>query len=68
MSERTHITVAGAPEGFDAKLILAELAKGQPVCHIARDDKRLAAVQSALAFFAPGVPVFVFPAWGLPAL
>ncbi|WP_439508531.1 transcription-repair coupling factor, partial [Yoonia sp.] len=34
-----------------------------PVCHIARDDKRLAAVQSALAFFAPGVPVFVFPAW-----
>ena len=63
MSERTHITVAGAPEGFDAKLILAELAKGQPVCHIARDDKRLAAVQSALAFFAPGVPVFVFPAW-----
>ncbi|MDA0721648.1 MAG: transcription-repair coupling factor, partial [Proteobacteria bacterium] len=63
MSERTHITVAGAPEGFDAKLILAELAKGQHVCHIARDDKRLAAVQSALAFFAPGVPVFVFPAW-----
>ena len=63
MSERTHITVAGAPEGFDAKLILAELAKGQPVCHIARDDKRLAAVQSALAFFAPGVPVFVFLAW-----
>ncbi|MBR2572922.1 MAG: transcription-repair coupling factor [Loktanella sp.] len=63
MSEFTHITVAGAPEGFDAKLILAELAKGQPVCHIARDDKRLAAVQSALAFFAPGVPVFVFPAW-----
>ncbi|MDA1154446.1 MAG: transcription-repair coupling factor [Proteobacteria bacterium] len=63
MSERTHITVAGAPEGLDAKLILAELAKGQHVCHIARDDKRLAAVQSALAFFAPGVPVFVFPAW-----
>jgi transcription-repair coupling factor (superfamily II helicase) len=63
MSERTHITVAGAPEGFDAKLILTELAKGQPVCHIARDDKRLAAVQSALTFFAPGVPVFVFPAW-----
>jgi transcription-repair coupling factor (superfamily II helicase) len=63
MSERSHITVAGAPEGFDAKLILTELAKGQPVCHIARDDKRLAAVQSALTFFAPGVPVFVFPAW-----
>ncbi|WP_019953669.1 transcription-repair coupling factor [Yoonia vestfoldensis] len=63
MSDRTHITVAGAPEGFDAKLILAELAKGQPVLHVARDDKRLAALQSALAFFAPAVPVFVFPAW-----
>ncbi len=63
MSDRTHITVAGAPEGFDARLILAELAKGQPVLHVARDDKRLAALQSALAFFAPAVPVFVYPAW-----
>ena len=63
MSDRTHITVSGAPEGFDARLILAELAKGQPVLHVARDDKRLAALQAALAFFAPGVPVFVFPAW-----
>ncbi|MBR2655227.1 MAG: transcription-repair coupling factor [Loktanella sp.] len=63
MSDRKHITVSGAPEGFDAKLILAELAKGQPVLHVARDDKRLAALQAALAFFAPAVPVFVFPAW-----
>ena len=63
MSDRNHITVSGAPEGFDARLILAELAKGQPVLHVARDDKRLAALQASLAFFAPGVPVFVFPAW-----
>ena len=47
-----HVTVGGAPEGFDAKLILEELEKsGGPVVHIARDDKRLAAMQAALAFF-----------------
>ena len=63
MSDPKHITVSGAPEGYDAQLILAELSKGQPVVHIARDDKRLAAMQSALAFFAPHMPVFVFPAW-----
>ena len=63
MPPNNHITVSGAPEGFDAQLILQELSKGQPVCHVARDDKRLAATQAALRFFAPDVPVFVFPAW-----
>ncbi|WP_296431399.1 transcription-repair coupling factor [Yoonia sp.] len=63
MSNPNHITVSGAPEGYDAQLILAELSKGVPVVHVARDDKRLAAMQSALAFFAPDIPVFVFPAW-----
>ncbi|MCG3266140.1 transcription-repair coupling factor [Yoonia sp. I 8.24] len=63
MVNNTHITVSGAPEGHDAQLILAELSKGAPVVHIARDDKRLAAMQAALAFFAPDIPVFTFPAW-----
>ncbi|MCO4848416.1 MAG: transcription-repair coupling factor [Yoonia sp.] len=63
MTTPKHITIAGAPEGFDAKLILAEVAKSGPVVHIARDDKRLAAMQSALTFFAPDMPVIVFPAW-----
>ncbi|MGJ8622435.1 MAG: transcription-repair coupling factor [Yoonia sp.] len=63
MSDPKHITVSGAPEGYDAQLVLAELSKGVPVVHVARDDKRLAAMQSALAFFAPDVPVFTFPAW-----
>ncbi|WP_439154681.1 transcription-repair coupling factor [Yoonia sp.] len=63
MADPKHITVSGAPEGFDARLILAELAKGGPVLHVARDDKRLAAMQAALAFFAPDMPVFTFPAW-----
>jgi transcription-repair coupling factor (superfamily II helicase) len=63
MANPKHIIVSGAPEGYDAQLIIAELSKGAPVLHVARDDKRLAAMQSALAFFAPAVPVFVFPAW-----
>ena len=63
MADPKHITVSGAPEGYDAQLIIAELSKGAPVLHVARDDKRLAAMQAALAFFAPDVPVFTFPAW-----
>jgi len=60
----SHITVSGAPEGFDAQLILNEVAKtGAPLVHIARDDKRLAAMAAALRFFAPDMPVYTFPAW-----
>jgi len=58
------IRVGGVPEGYDAKFLLSELAKnGRAVLHIARDDKRLAAMAEALQFFAPDVPVFTFPAW-----
>ncbi|MEO1555087.1 MAG: transcription-repair coupling factor [Pseudomonadota bacterium] len=63
MSQQDHITVSGAPEGFDAKLILDEVAARGPVVHVARDDKRLAAMQAALRFFAPDMPVLVFPGW-----
>ncbi len=64
MKSKTHLTVSGAPEGFDASLILKEIAQAQtPVLHIARDDKRLAAMQAALRFFAPEMPVVTFPAW-----
>jgi len=64
MTEASHITVGGAPEGFDAQLILKEIAKtGAPVCHVARDDKRMEAMRAALAFFAPEMPVIAFPGW-----
>ncbi len=64
MTSAKHITVGGAPEGFDARLILDEVAKsGAPVLHVARDDKRMEAMRAALAFFAPDMPVFVFPGW-----
>jgi transcription-repair coupling factor (superfamily II helicase) len=64
MKSQSHITVCGAPEGLDAKLILDEVGKsGAPVLHIARDDRRLTEMQAALAFYAPEMPVVVFPAW-----
>ena len=64
MKAPNHVTVGGAPEGFDAKLVLNEIVRsGGPVCHVARDDKRMEAMRAALAFFAPQMPVFVFPGW-----
>jgi transcription-repair coupling factor (superfamily II helicase) len=64
MTELTRITVGGAPEGFDARLILQEIERrAAPVLHVARDDKRMAAMQAALRFFAPDMPVITFPAW-----
>ncbi len=60
-----HITLSGAPEGFDARLLLDELAraKGAPVLFIARDERRLRAMQDALAFFAPQTRVITLPGW-----
>ncbi|MFI0395995.1 transcription-repair coupling factor [Paracoccus jiaweipingae] len=58
-----HLTLSGAPEGFDAALLARELSRGQPVIHIARDDRRMAAMRQALAFFAPDAVVVDFPAW-----
>ena len=63
MSDPAQITVSGAPEGFDASLILKELEKASVVVHVARDDKRMAAMAEALEFFAPHVPVLKFPGW-----
>lgn len=60
----TDLRVGGAPEGYDGKVV-ADLARqhGGPVLHIARDDRRAAAMADALAFFAPDLPVLRFPAW-----
>ncbi len=61
--------ISGVPDGFDARVIAditkAARADGQPGLHlhIARDDRRLNALESALAFFAPDVKVIAFPAW-----
>ncbi|SHI31313.1 transcription-repair coupling factor [Wenxinia saemankumensis] len=60
----SHVTVSGAPEGFDARLILDEIARsGSAVLHVARDDRRMEAMRAALAFWDPSMPVVTFPAW-----
>ena len=63
MASHTKITASGAPEGFDAQLVLREVTAHGPVVHVARDDKRLEAMRAALAFFAPDMPVVTFPGW-----
>ncbi|MGB3279802.1 MAG: hypothetical protein WBA92_11470, partial [Pseudorhodobacter sp.] len=62
-SPNTRIILGGAPEGFDAQLLAKELARGAPVIHVARDDKRLEAMRAALAVAAPEVAVLELPAW-----
>ncbi|SFQ27645.1 transcription-repair coupling factor (superfamily II helicase) [Roseivivax halotolerans] len=64
MAGDTQILMGGAPEGFDATLLLREVAtRDGPVMFVARDDKRLARMAEALAFFDPSMPVLSFPAW-----
>ena len=64
MSDLSHVIIGGAPEGFDAELILNEVERCDgPVVHIARDDKRLAALQEAIRFYAPDTPLLIFPSW-----
>ncbi len=58
-----RILLGGAPEGFDARLLARELARGQTVIHVARDDRRMEAMRAALAALAPEVAVVDFPAW-----
>ena len=55
--------ISGAPEGFDASLILKEFNSGNTLIHVARDDKRLASLKSDLKFYSPNLSVLEFPSW-----
>jgi transcription-repair coupling factor (superfamily II helicase) len=58
------INLSGVPEGFDAYILTKYISKHDTsVAYIARDDKRLEALRSALWFFDSTLPVFSFPAW-----
>lgn len=65
------VLIGSAPEGLDA-LTLGRVARGlyeedagkpASIVHVARDDKRLAALEAALRFFAPDVRIIALPAW-----
>lgn len=67
--DRQDLILSGVPEGLDA-LVLSNLLReplpdGSPglLLHVARDDRRLAALETALKFFAPEAKVVAFPAW-----
>ena len=61
--------LAGVPEGLDALLIARQAAEahaakpGAMILHVARDDRRLEALEAGLSFFAPDLKVIPFPAW-----
>ena len=57
------------PEGYDA-LALTQLLRDRSrtnppgaIIHVARDDRRLDALEHALAFFAPRTRLVSLPAW-----
>jgi transcription-repair coupling factor (superfamily II helicase) len=58
-----RILLGGAPEGYDARLLARELARGQVVIHVARDDRRMEAMRTALSVMAPEAVSLEFPAW-----
>lgn len=63
------MTIARVPDGFDA-LVIADMARGlrnrevpAVLLHVARDDRRMASLETGLAFVAPEIEVLTFPAW-----
>ena len=69
-SRPKDLLLTGVPEGLDALVLggmAQELAPGAtepaPVLYVARDDRRLEALEQGLKFFAPGVAVTSLPAW-----
>lgn len=58
------LTLAGAPEGFDA-LVMADIARarGGLTAFVARDTARAGAFVEALKFFAPEIEAVLLPSW-----
>ncbi len=71
VASRGRLTLAGVPQGFDA-LVVADLARqlhakgnqsSPELVVICRDGPRMQAMETALAFFAPGIEILPVPAW-----
>jgi transcription-repair coupling factor (superfamily II helicase) len=69
LKQSPHVLITGVPEGFDGRVI-ADITRAarsgeQPGLHVhvARDDRRLEELQTAVAFFAPDIAVIPFPSW-----
>ena len=62
------LTIHGAPEGYDALLLLKRAAEhaaeyGGTLVHVARDGQRLERLAETLTFFAPDAEILRLPAW-----
>jgi transcription-repair coupling factor (superfamily II helicase) len=58
------LTLAGAPEGHDARLLVALIGREQrDLLHIASDDGRMARLSDLIAFYDPSLEIVTFPAW-----
>ena len=56
--------IGGIPEGYDAYFLAKKIHEiKSPILHIAKDDKRVRAIESAIKFFDSKINVIVFPAW-----
>jgi transcription-repair coupling factor (superfamily II helicase) len=61
---RQRITVAGAPEGHDARLLAEFIGeRKRDLLHIALDDGRMARLADLVGFYAPDLEIVTFPAW-----
>jgi transcription-repair coupling factor (superfamily II helicase) len=57
-------TVYGAPEGYDALLLIRRAAEHPgTLLHVARNEARMMRLAELLAYFAPQIEVLRFPAW-----
>ena len=57
-------TIYGAPEGYDALLLVRRAAEHNgTLLHIARDESRMIRLADLLGYFAPEIEVLRFPAW-----
>ncbi len=60
----TIATIYGAPEGFDALLLISRAREHQgTLLHVARNEGRMMRMAELLAYFAPDIEVLRFPAW-----
>jgi transcription-repair coupling factor (superfamily II helicase) len=55
--------VAGVPDGYAGIILDQFIQEGRSVLFVARDDRRMAAIQASLEFFSPESEVIQFPAW-----
>jgi transcription-repair coupling factor (superfamily II helicase) len=71
LSEGGALTLASAPEGFDA-FVVADIARGLAkageeravaLCFVARDGQRAQSFIDALAFAAPEIEALYLPSW-----